>query len=101
MRRLVLLTDVADTVRDHLFAAAPLESGCFCLLRQGRGVRGTRLLAGELLLPPENDAWDMQHSNQLTPSARWMSACISAALRERAGLLWIHSHPDPGFPTAF
>jgi ThiF family/Prokaryotic homologs of the JAB domain len=101
MRRLVLPADVADEVRDHLFAAAPLESGCFCLLREGRGVRGTRLLVGEPLLPPADDAWDAQHPDQLTPSARWMSACVSAALRERSGLLWVHSHPDPSFPPAF
>lgn len=101
MRRLVLPVDRGGQIRDRLFAVAPLENGCFCLLRQGVGVRGTRLLVGEPLPPPEEDAWDTQRSNQLTPSATYMSACISAALQERCGLIWIHSHPDPGFPTAF
>src|SRR5437764_1087878 len=58
MRRLVVPVDRGDQIRDRLFAAAPLENGCFCLLRQGLGVRGTRLLVGEPLLPPEEDAWD-------------------------------------------
>jgi molybdopterin/thiamine biosynthesis adenylyltransferase len=101
MNRLVLPADTAERIRDLLFAAAPDESGCFCLLRQGRGERGTRLLVGEPLLPPAEDAWDTQRPDQLIPSARWMSACISAAIRERCGLLWVHSHPDPRFPTDF
>jgi molybdopterin/thiamine biosynthesis adenylyltransferase len=100
MRRLLLPTEIADTVRDYLFAAAPMESGCFCMMRQGQGTRGTRLLVGEPLLPSD-DAWDCQHPDQLTPSAQWMSACISAASRERCGLLWVHSHPDPSFPVDF
>lgn len=101
MNRLVLPVATADQIRDLLFAAAPDESGCFCLLRQGQGERSTRLLVGEPLLPPTDEAWDTQHPDQLTPSARWLSACISAAIRHECGLLWVHSHPDPGFPTDF
>jgi hypothetical protein len=101
MNRLVLPADTAKRIRALLFAASPDESGCFCLLRQARGERGIRLLVGEPLLPPADDAWDTQRPDQLTPSARWMSACISAAIREQCGLLWVHSHPDPRFPTDF
>ena len=101
MNRLVLLSDTAEQIRDLLFAAAPDESGCFCLLRRGRGERGTRLLVGEPLQPPGEAAWDIQQPDQLTPSARWLSACVSAAIREECGLLWVHSHPDPRFPTDF
>ena len=101
MNRLVLPADTAKRIRALLFAASPDESGCFCLLRQGRGERGIRLLVGEPLPPPADDAWDTQRPDQLTPSARWMSACVSAAIREQCGLLWVHSHPDPRFPTDF
>lgn len=101
MNRLVLPSTTAHQVRDLLFAAAPTESGCFCLLREGRGEHGRRLLVGHPLLPPPDEAWDTQGRDQLTPSARWLSACVSAALTEGCGLLWVHSHPDPRFPTDF
>ncbi|MCD6726126.1 MAG: ThiF family adenylyltransferase [Solirubrobacteraceae bacterium] len=101
MNRLVLPAATADEIRDLLFAAAPDESGCFCLLRQGQADHSVRLLVGEPLLPPADEAWDSQRPDQLIPSARWLSACISAAIREQCGLLWVHSHPDPRFPTDF
>ncbi len=101
MNRLILTAVTAAEIRAQLFAAAPNESGCFCLLRQGQGNRGVRLLVGDVLQPPADEAWDSQRPDQLAPSARYLSACISAAVRERCGLLWVHSHPDPRFPTDF
>ncbi len=101
MKRLILPAAVADEIERTLFAAAPLESGCFCLLREGQCAHGTRLLVGEPLLPPADEAWDGQRSDQLAPSARWMSACVSAAVNDRCGLLWVHTHPDSRFPADF
>jgi hypothetical protein len=52
------------------------------------------LLAAEPLFPT-GDAWEAQREDQLRPSARWISAAISKAITEHAGLLFVHSHPDP------
>src|SRR6266508_5743619 len=46
-------------------------------------------------------ARDAQHEDQLRPSARWISAAISKAVAEHAGLLFVHAHPDPGHPVGF
>jgi len=100
MRRLVTSDEVADRVQALVQAAAPAEGGYFCLLRAGRGAHGPRLLVGDVLAPPA-DAWDDQHADMLTPSARWISEVISTANAEDSGLLFVHSHPNPRHPAGF
>lgn len=100
MNRLALLQiDVAE-ITDILLGSAPLEDGCFLLLREGRGVSGRRLLAVDPIFAPA-DGWEAQAPDQLRPSARWISATISRAVEEKAGLLFIHSHPNPAYPVGF
>lgn len=55
------------------------------------------MLVTETLSPPL-DAWEYQESDMLRPSARWISAAISQAINARAGLLFVHSHPNPNHP---
>jgi hypothetical protein len=100
MNRLALIQVDVDELLDVLHHAEPQESGAFFLLREGRGVRGRRLLGVDPIFPP-GDAWEAQHEDQLRPSARWISTAISKAVTERAGLLFVHSHPDPGHPVGF
>src|SRR6266700_2746355 len=61
---------------------------------------GRRLLAADPLFPT-GDAWEAQQRDQLRPSARWISSAVSKAITEHAGLLFVHSHPDPGHPIGF
>ncbi len=84
----------------RLAAAAPHEEGAFFLLREGRGAEGQRLLAGEMLPSPPG-AWERQGPGELRPSARHLSAMISAAASAGCGLLFVHSHPDAGHPIGF
>ncbi len=100
MNRLALLQIDVDEVTDVLSASAPLEDGCFLLLREGIGARGRRLLAVDPLFAPD-DVWEVQGRGQLRPSARWISAIISRAVSTEAGLLFVHSHPYPGHPIGF
>jgi molybdopterin-synthase adenylyltransferase len=100
MIRLALLQTDVDELLDVLAAAAPYESGAFLLLREGRGNSGRRLLAADPIFPPD-DAWDRQHEGVLRPTAQWTSAAISKAIANDAGLLFVHSHPDPGHPPGF
>lgn len=100
MNRLALLQiDVAE-ITGVLTASAPLEEGCFLLLREGRGTKGRRLLAVDPIFAPA-DGWEVQAPDQLRPSARWISATISRAIEEKAGLLFVHSHPNPAYPVGF
>lgn len=100
MIRLALLQADVDELTALLDDAAPFESGAFLLLREGRGRSGRRLLASDLILPGD-DSWERQNEGQLRPSARWISASISRAIAADAGLLFVHSHPDPGYPVGF
>lgn len=100
MNRLALLQVDVDELHDLLGEAAPHESGAFFLLREGRSADGRRLLATDPILATD-DAWERQHEGQLRPTARWVSAAISKAVANNAGLLFVHSHPKPGHPLGF
>jgi hypothetical protein len=53
VNRIALLQVDIEEMEDVLRASAPLEEGCFMLLREGRGTRGRRLMALDpILLPP-------------------------------------------------
>lgn len=100
MNRLALLQVDVDEIAEVLSANAPLEDGCFLLLRDGKGSKGRRLLAVDPIFAPD-DGWEVQGRGQLRPSARWISAVISRAVSAQAGLLFVHSHPDPAHPIGF
>lgn len=100
MNRLSLIDADVVELLGILRAAEPRESGAFLLLREARGARGRRFLAVDPVFPSE-DAWDRQSEGQLRPNARWISSAISKAVSEEAGLLFVHSHPDPAHPVGF
>jgi molybdopterin/thiamine biosynthesis adenylyltransferase len=96
--RLALHQPLVEQLVPHVQAAAPNEEGAFCLLRSGQGIEDLRLLATDALLPGPTD-WELQHPDQLRPSAVYCSRAISHAINHNAGLLFVHSHPDPRFPV--
>lgn len=100
MIRLAFLKDAVDLLERHFAGSTPREEGAFCLLQSGRGRRGVRLLAKDVILPPPG-AWEIQDVAQLRPTAQWISAGISCAIEANAGLLFIHSHPDSRFSADF
>ena len=97
MNRLAVLEDTFKALQRHLAASGPIEDGAFTLLRQGKGLLGTRFLAMELI-KPWRDSWERKGPAILRPSAQWISAAISRATEAHSGLMFIHSHPDPHFP---
>ena len=97
MIRLALLHQAVQELNWLFHESEPEEQGAFCLLREGRGLRGSRLLAPRVLLPPKN-AWDRRGVGHLRPTAQWISAAISCAVQNHSGLLFVHSHPDPSYP---
>lgn len=97
MIRLAILQEAADDMQRHFLGHAPFEAGAFCLLRQGRGTDGTRLLLSEVL-HDDPEGWELQGEGILRPTARAVSAAVSAAIAKRAGLLFVHSHPHADFP---
>ena len=97
MIRLALAEEVARQLHERFLKPGTKEDGAFCLVREGKGRGGTRLLASEVLWPPAN-AWERQEVDMLRPSAQWISAAVSMAVQARAGLMFVHSHPNPAFP---
>jgi molybdopterin/thiamine biosynthesis adenylyltransferase len=100
MMRLALTQDSAECIKSHLFSNQPLEQGAFMLVNKGTGRNDTRLTVSDVFLPSA-DTWEMQSEYNLRPSAQWISAAISRALTDKAGLLFVHSHPDERFPVGF
>ena len=97
MKCLAIHQRIYKELISHLVASSTEEQGAFCLLREGKGKSGSRLLATELILPPSG-AWDRQGIGSLRRSAQWISAVTSMAIESRSGLLFVHSHPNWAFP---
>jgi len=97
MNRLTVFQDTVKLLERHFLTSGLIEEGTFCLLRQGKGALGTRFLATEMILP-QPDSWERQGRAILRPSAKWISASISRAIQDHAGLIFIHSHPNAEFP---
>lgn len=100
MIRLAFTERDAAAITAAFGATAPEEMGAFLLLRQAVHRDGVRLVVSAPYFP-RPDEWDRIGADQLQPSARLLSAMVSRAVTAGAGLLFIHSHPNPHHPTAF
>ena len=100
MLRLALSGTDATRVTEHFSDTAPDESGVFMLLRAAPTASGVRYVATEPYIPGAGE-WELVGPDQLRPSTRLLSAMANRAQAAQAGLLFIHSHPLPGHPTAF
>jgi molybdopterin/thiamine biosynthesis adenylyltransferase len=97
MQRIVWTSSQWKLLHDHFLDAKNRETGAFLLVTSVQTYNGTRLLVQQTLLPPAG-ALELQGSDALRPSGQWLSAVISAALASKAGLGFIHSHPNSGHP---
>jgi ThiF family len=97
MNRLAILEDTFEALKNLIGESGPIEDGTFTLLQHGKGLSGTRFLAMEMM-PLWPDTWEHRAKDILRPSARWISAAISRAIEAHAGLMFVHSHPNPNFP---
>jgi len=100
MIRLAITNNMAKSLKNHFLQYGLIEQGAFCLVHKGRGHNGERLTVSGIILPSVQ-AWEIQSEYNLRPSAQWISSAISQAIRERAGLLFVHSHPNKNFPLGF
>lgn len=98
MIRLVITEDLATALAGNLLLRRPLEQGAFALLHKGKGHSGMRLMVSDVF-PATAAAWEIQSEYNLRPSAKWVSAAISYAIKYKAGLLFIHSHPNKSHPV--
>ena len=97
MYRMQWLTPDWRMLRDHFIAAGRSETGAFLLVRWGRAASGGRLLVERVLLPPKGGL-EQAGPDSLRPSGQWLSAVIGTAIEAKAGLAFVHSHPDSHHP---
>lgn len=74
-----------------LLQSAPLESGAFCRLHAIERQGARRYVLGSVI--ESDEPWVDQEEDLLTPSGRRISAAASAALADRCGLAFVHTHP--------
>ena len=100
MHRLALRSEEVRDTAAHLHAVAPREGAVFFLLEGARTASGVRLVARAPYIPRQNE---LEHAGEavLKPGSQLISKMVSWANREKSGLLFIHSHPDPRFPAGF
>jgi len=91
MSYLAIPDGIAERLRDELLAAAPLESGTFCLLDTVCAGDTERLVLGAPIETPE--PWTEQDERRLTPSGRAISQAVTAANGVGCGLAFVHTHP--------
>jgi molybdopterin/thiamine biosynthesis adenylyltransferase len=100
VRRLAFADHDIREVERQVRESVPLEDGAFFLVRGEETARGRRLVAARPYFPAP-DEWERRGPSQLEPTTRLLSRAVGLAQAERAGLLFVHSHPLPGHPTSF
>ncbi len=86
--------DANEHLLKHFRAGELQEDLCFALWRPSTGKSRYRGIIYKIILPEENDR--ILHGNvEFAP--RFLSRSINLAIREKAGLAFMHSHPSDGW----
>ena len=99
MRFDAALTEDADSIaRNHLlqhFAAGELQEDlCFALWRPSTGNNRTTALVDEIILPLDGER-SLHGNASFQPD--YMARAIAKARQSHCGLVFMHSHPGPGW----
>lgn len=86
------------SLKAHVNGAAPAEEGGFAAITLSTDGRHPVLLVRELILPGPED-WMHQGAHWLTPRTSYINRAVVRADYLNCGLLFFHSHPDPGHPA--
>lgn len=85
------------TLAAHLlrhYAHRRQEDLCFALWRPSEGRSRFTALVSEVILPDDNDR--MLHGN-VSFQGQYFERALSMAIEAGAGLVFLHSHPSPGW----
>jgi molybdopterin/thiamine biosynthesis adenylyltransferase len=93
MYRMVWQATEWHKAKENLVAGGKREVGAFLLVRWGSAAHGGRLLVHRVQLPPQGGL-EREGRDFLRPSGQWLSAVMGAAIEERSGLAFLHSHPN-------
>ena len=92
--REVLHRQLADHLLSGFHRGGWQEEACLALWRRGDGVSRYTGILGEVVLPDEGDR-DL-HGN-VTVQGGYLNRVLDRALKARAGVAVLHSHPGPGW----
>ena len=98
IHRVVIREALHQELADHLLSGFRRgrcqEEACFALWHRGDGFNRYTGVLGEVLLPTDGDR-DL-HGN-VTVHTGYLNRVLDRALKERAGVAALHSHPGPGW----
>jgi hypothetical protein len=95
MRYSIALTSQTNNIlRDHLVRADGQEDVCYALWNPAQGAHRMSAFIMEPILP--NDGDRHVHGNASTTS-EYLSRAIKAATAKKCGIVFLHSHPFPGW----
>lgn len=83
-----------------LFGTAPDENGCFLLARSFRTKDRSVLLVTDTVRPTK-DSWNYSSERSLEPRSSYVSQCVAAADVAKSSLVFVHTHPNPLYPSEF
>jgi hypothetical protein len=86
--------DTARVLREHLIRADGQEDLCFALYRPATGRRRRTAVMYRVLLPQPGER--RVHGNASFEPA-YFERVLSAAVADKAGIVFLHSHPFPGW----
>lgn len=91
---IALASETNKILRNHLVRADGQEDVCYALWNPGQGANRLTALVTDPILP--NDGDRNVHGNASTTSD-YLSRAIKAATAKRCGIVFLHSHPVPGW----
>jgi hypothetical protein len=91
---IALTSHTHDVLKNHLLRADGQEDVCYALWHPGQGANRMTALVTEAILP--NDGDRHIHGNASTTS-EYLSRAIKAATANNCGIVFLHSHPFPGW----
>ena len=83
-----------------LFGTAPYENGCFLLANSYKTRNRSVLLVTDVIQPTKH-SWNYNSKRSLEPNSSYVSKCVVAADTAKSSLLFVHTHPNPLYPSTF
>ena len=87
-------SDTNEILKAHLLRADGQEDLCYALWHPGQGANRLTALISEPILPIGNER--RVHGNAST-TGEYLGRAISMATERGAGVVFLHSHPGPGW----
>jgi hypothetical protein len=90
-----------DDLVEFLSGKAPKETGCFLLAHCFTTENGDDVFTVNRTLKPSQNSWNYEGEDGLEPSSSYINHSVLMAETNKAGLVFVHSHPNDLHPSKF